>query len=250
MEVHCDMVNEGGGWTLCASLTKGYVPLHMLMDVDRYAFQARKSSNDNYVFETEAPARTTATWDNSEDLNYGAFCRHIGSSVAETKIEMKNWNFCNSGGSCTKNAGYSDVRSGIYTGNTFIQWFNNAASGSFAHSSGHVLAICTSDNAYGGPYTTKSVGWAGGSGHDCSGNSPYTHSSNPWGEAKGGCSGCTSSSGFYNALAYGQTTILNNLSHPFWSGIPNAQYGWSDCTANGNCDYQESGYGVWLLWVR
>jgi len=46
------------------------------------------------------------------------------------------------------------------------------------------------------------------------------------------------------------TTILNNLSHPFWSGIPNVLYGWCDCTANGNCNYHESGMGVWRFWVR
>jgi hypothetical protein len=51
-------------------------------------------------------------------------------------------------------------------------------------------------------------------------------------------------------MQYGQTTILNDMGHSFWDGIPNIPYGWSDCTNNGNCNYHESGYGVWLFYVR
>ena len=64
------------------------------------------------------------------------------------------------------------------------------------------------------------------------------------------CTGCTNSGAGYNALPYGGGTLLNNLTDPFWSGIPNVRYGWTDCTANGNCDYHESGLGVWLFYVR
>ena len=143
------------------------------------------------------------------------------------------------------------TKKGTFEGNLFLAWFNNVDSGSFVNTGGDNLTICDATNEYGGPYITKSVSWTGGQGsQSCGGNLPYTQSTNPWGDPGGGCVGCTNSNTWYNALPYGQTTILNNLNHPFWAGIPNVEYGWSDCTANGDCNYEESGYGVWLFWVR
>ena len=106
--------------------------------------------------------------------------------------------------------------------------------------SGDTLTVDSNNNGYGGAYTTPTVTFG----------STQSHSSNPWGDGSGSCVGCTSSGTCYSTLPYGQTTILNNTSHSFWSGISNVKYGWSDCTANGNCNYQESGYGVWLFYVR
>ena len=243
IKVYCDM---DGGWTLCASLTKGYVPSHMLYNESAYAFQARKMASNNFVYERDAPGKND--WGDSEQLNYGQFCRAMGVT-SETRIEAKMWNFGNNNGGSVNNQNYSGTRNGVFSGNAFTSWFTNEASGSFEHVSGDNLTICDLNNGYGGPYVAKSVGWNGGSGTDCNGNTPYTHSSNPWGQADGGCSGCTSSGG-YGSLPYGQVGILNNLNNSFWDGIPNKQYGWSDCTYNGNCDYHESGYGVWLFWVR
>ena len=243
IKVYCDM---DGGWTLCASLTKGYVPSHMLYDENAYAFQARKMGSNNYVYERDAPGKLG--WGQSESFNYGQFCRAMGGT-AETRIEAKMWKHDNNNGANVNNNNYTGTRQGIFAGNTYTSWFNNNDSGSFDHQSGDKLTICTNNNGYGGPYVAKSVGWNGGSGDQCNNATPYTHSSNPWGAAEGGCSGCTSSGG-YGSLPYGQTTILNNLNDPFWAGIPNVKYGWSDCTYNGNCDYHESGYGVWLFWVR
>ena len=244
MKVYCDM---DGGWTLCASLTKGYVPSHMLYNEDSYAFQARKENNSDFVYERDAPGKLG--WGESETLNYGQFCRAMGLT-AETRIESKMWNWSNNSGAGINNSPYTGTRLGTFAGNTYLSWFNNEPSGSFDHVSGDNLTICSHNNGFGGPYTSKSVGWSGGGGTDCGNNTPYTHSSNPWGQADGGCSGCTAGGGPTGSLPYGQTGILNNLNDPFWGGIPNVNYGWSDCTYNGNCDYHESGYGVWLFWVR
>jgi subtilisin-like proprotein convertase family protein len=243
IKVYCDM---DGGWTLCASLTKGYVPSHMLYNENAYAFQARKKSNDDFVYEREAPGKND--WADSEELNYGQFCRAMGAQV-ESRVESKMWNHGNCSGCNVNNQDYASLRKGTFSGNLFTTWFNQELSGSFDHTGGDKLTICTHDNAYGGPYLAKSVGWNGGSGDQCNNQLPYTHSSNPWGQADGGCVGCTSN-GAYGSLPYGQTTILNNLGHPFWDGIEHVAYGWSDCTNNGDCDYHESGYGVWLFWVR
>ena len=54
IQVACNMTN--GGETLCASLTKGYVPAHMLYDQAAYAFQARLNSAEDYVYETDEPS--------------------------------------------------------------------------------------------------------------------------------------------------------------------------------------------------
>jgi hypothetical protein len=176
------------------------------------------------------------------------------ASVETTRVSYKHWNHCNCSGTTTKGTPYQSTREGTFSGNLYPQWFTNDGSGTFSHLSGDNLTICSHSNGYGGEYTAKSVGWSGGGGTDCSnGNAPYTHSSTPWGSAAQGnnvCVGCTSSAAAYGVLPYGQTEILNHIDHPFWAGIPNLPYGWSDCTADGNCDYEESGFGVWLFYVR
>jgi hypothetical protein len=242
---------ENGGWMLCASLTKGYVPSHALYDMDQYAFQARLNNDSNYVYERDAPARNGASWDASETLNYGQFCRAV-SGASQTRVHAQLFDFSNNGSSYRGRA-YDQTRSGVFAGNVFTEWFTNANSGSFTHQSGDNLTICHTNNGYGGSYQAKSVGWNGGNDETCGGAQPYTQSSNPWNDGGGGtnhCNGCTSNGNGYNTLPYGQTTILNDLSHSFWDGIDNKRWGWSDCTANGNCNYHESGYGVWLFYVR
>ncbi len=246
--VWCDMSTDGGGWTLCASLTKGYVPAETLYNANGYAFQARKNGDDNYVFEREAPARTTATWNNSESLNYGTFCRKMTAVSTETWIVAKMYNYANNYGASAKNSDYSLVRQGIYQGNLFIQWFTNSSDPrTFTRKSGDTLYVQSNSNGYGGAYVTPNVGWS-----PDNMSQPYTQGTNPWGSVDDTvlCSGCTSSGAGYNSLPYGETTILNNMSHSFWEGISNPRYGWSDCTANGNCSYHESGMGIWLFFVR
>ncbi|MCB9795070.1 MAG: hypothetical protein H6741_20405 [Alphaproteobacteria bacterium] len=250
IDVYCDMNTSGGGWTLCASLTKGYVPSHMLYDEDLYAFQARLNGDNNYVYETDAPGSSTAMWNNSESLNYGQFCRLMGTSnVTDTWIQAKLFNYANNYGSSHYGRSYDTTKSAVYSGNLYLQWFTNtSASRSFTQVSGDTLYVQSNSNGYGGNYVTPNIGWSSGNQ-----NSPYTHSTTPWGgvSSSSSCVGCTNSgSSGYRTLPYGQTTILNDMAHSFWSGIPNIPYGWSDCTANGNCDYHESGYGVWLFWVR
>jgi len=246
MEVMCNMSN--GGETLCASLTKGYVPAHMLHDEDAYAFQARLNSDNDYVFDTDAPSNSTTSWDASETLNYGQFCRAMGTSgVSQTRLQAKMYNYRNNA-PVMRGVGYDATYEATFSGNLFLQWFTNSASGrSFSQLSGDTLYVQSNNNGYGGAYTTPNVGWS-------SSSAPYTHSSNPWGSACGVgascCVGCTDSGGYYGNLAYGQTTILNDTSHSFWAGIPNLPYGWSDCTRDGDCNYEESGYGVWLFWVK
>ncbi|MCB9758594.1 MAG: hypothetical protein H6739_02015 [Alphaproteobacteria bacterium] len=248
IEVYCDMNTSGGGWTLCAALTKGYVPAHMLYDEDLYAFQARLNSDNNYVYETDAPSSSTTMWNNSESLNYGQFCRHMGSGVTQTRLEAKLYNWANNNGASHQGRSYDTTKTGVFSGNLFLNWFTNTSSSrTFTHVSGDRLYVTSNNNGYGGAYTTPNVGWS-----SSNQGSPYTHSTNPWGGVNStvNCVGCTTSGSSYGNLPYGQTTILNDMAHSFWSGIPNMPYGWSDCTANGNCDYHESGFGIWLFWVR
>jgi hypothetical protein len=244
MQVICNMTN--GGETLCASLTKGYVPAHMLYDEDAYAFQARLNGDDDFVFETDAPAASTAAWDTSETLNYGQFCRAMGTGVTQTRVEAKMFNYQNDGANLW-GASYSTTKDGTFSGNLFMSWFANDNSISFSNLQGDDLYVQQVDNDYGGPYVAHSVGWS-------SGSPPYTQSSNAWGNActagSNCCVGCDNRGGYYSYLPYGQTTILNDTSHSFWTGITNLPYGWSDCTADGDCSYHESGYGVWLFWVK
>ena len=245
IDVYCDHDEDGGGWTLCASLTKGYAPMYALHDMDLYAFQARKNSDDDYVYDTDAPARTTATWDASEDQNHGQFCRLMGTGVTETWVVWKTWNYENNYGSALKDSAYDLEKEGVYSGNLFLQWFTDSSSArTFTKISGDDLTVVSDDNGYGQSWTTPTVSWSGGA-------LQYTHSINPWGYSSyGDCSGCTYHSAGYTTLPYGETTILNDLTHSFWSGMTDPGWGWSDCTADGNCDYHESGYGVWLFYVR
>ena len=153
-----------------------------------------------------------------------------------------------------KGSSYDGTYSGIYSGNLFLQWFTNSASArTFTRLSGDQLYIQLNDgssyvNSNGAPYIVPTVSWSGTS----NGQFPYTHTLNPWYsvDSSVSCTGCTANGSGYNSLHYDQTTILNDLSHSFWSGIPNVEYGWSDCTNNGNCNYHESGMGVWLFYVR
>ena len=254
IEVYCDMTTDGGGWTLCASLTKGYVPAHMLHDEDMYAFQARLNSSNDYVYEQDAPGRSNTTWEASEELNYGQFCRYMGTSVSQTWITAKMYNYGDNYAADIKGSSYSGTYSGMYSGNLFMQWFTNSASArTFTRLSGDQLYIQLDDgssyvNSSGAPYIVPTVSWSGTS----NGQFPYTHTLNPWYsvDSSVNCTGCTANGSGYNSLHYDQTTILNDLSHSFWSGIPNVEYGWSDCTNNGNCNYHESGMGVWLFYVR
>ncbi|MFT4974437.1 MAG: hypothetical protein ACI8S6_000319 [Myxococcota bacterium] len=246
IEVRCDMDN--GGWTLCASLSKGYLPADMLYNADLYAFQARLNSDNSYAFETEAPGRSKKTWATAEDLNYGQFCRLMDETdVIQTRIEARMWNVANDYGETLKGTTYDLEKSGTFEGNLYTQWFTNSSSArTFTHVSGDQLYIIDDDNGYGGPYTTPTVSWTS------SGAGGLTQSTNPWGgvDSSVECSGCTYYGAGYDSLPYDKTTILNDLSDSFWKGIPNAEYGWSDCTADGNCTYHESGLGVWLFWVQ
>ncbi len=269
IQVACNMTN--GGETLCASLTKGYVPVYMLYEQDSYSFQGRLNSNEDYVYDTDAPAANQASWDASETLNYGQFCRVMGTSgVTQTRLQAKLFNYRNDGASMepannTPNAtyGYYDaIYEATYSGNLFLQWFtNSSASRTFTQLSGSdSLAVNSNDNTYGGVYITPSVRWTVQKGSPSPTNSPpapLTHSSTPWSDGTtcsvgtSCCVGCTNSGNTpYSTLPYGQTTILNDTTHSFWSGISNLPEGWSDCTNNGECDYHESGYGVWLFWVK
>ena len=246
VEAWCDMAS--GGWTLCASLTKGYVPAHFLYDEDYYAFQARLNGTDDYVYDLDAPARTTWGWDHSEELNYGTFCRAFGATVGQTRVVQRSWNYHNNYGANLKNTDYDLTKSGVFAGNLWLDWFTDSTSArTFTHVSGDVLYVQDDDNTYGGAYTTPNVGWTA-----ANRGAPYTQSTNPWDsvDASTHCVGCTDNSSGYQQLPYGQTTILNDMTHPLWAGIPNLPYGWTDCTANGNCDYHESGMGVWLFFVR
>jgi len=255
LQARCDM--SGGGYTLCASLTKGYVPVDTLYTFPSYAFQDRLNSDQDFSYDTEAPARTNTNWDNSESLNYGQFCRLMGAGVSETSLQAKMYNYRNDGSSM-RGANYDAIYNATFSGNLFLNWFTDSnASRSFNQSGGDTLQVDSNANSYGGAYTTPSVRWTNQQGGPSPTNAPpapYTHSSTPWGTpctaGSSCCIGCTNGSGFYRALPYGQTTILNDSGHSFWGGIANLPYGWSDCTNNGNCDYHESGYGVWLFWVR
>ena len=146
MSVYCDF-DGSAGWTLCASLTKGYVPSYMLHEQDAYAFQARLNSNRDFVYEREAPSSSVDMWNNSETLNYGQFCRYMGIYVEQTKLQAKMYNYCNNYGTCTNNSSYSLTKEGIFGGNLFINWFTDSSSSrSINYQSGDQLYEQTSNN--------------------------------------------------------------------------------------------------------
>ena len=265
ISVHCDMDYEGGGWTLCASLTKGYVPAEMLYMENAYAFQARLNDDDNYVYDTDSPARFTTTWDDPESMNHGQFCRLMGEDVEQTRVDAKMWYYTNDGASTLYATEYDMTKSGRFEGNVYTQWFSNTDElRSFVHIDGDALYQQSSVD-YSSLYYAPIIGWTNHFATDWPhagsySGSPYSQSINPWSDfysAVDGnvqCVGCTNSSAgsitSYTHLPYGNQSILNDMSHSFWDGIENIPYGWSDCTANGNCDYHESGLGVWLFYVR
>jgi hypothetical protein len=134
----------------------------------------------------------------------------------------------------------------VFSGNLFLQWFTNTSTARvFSNLSGEDLTVQSDNNGYGGPYTTPTIYWSDST-------YPRTQSTGAWGGASSSvnCTGCLDYGSGYDSVPYTQDTILNDLSHSFWSGIPNVEYGWSDCTADGWCAYHESGAGVWLFWVR
>ncbi len=198
------------------------------------------------------------------------------TGVKTTWLQAKLYKYDNSTSlaSTMRGKAYDMTKTGTFSGNLFAEWFNNKTTTSYKHLSGDKLSYCASNQGtstadkgfHTGGYVTKIMAWGAcgtiktySKGFKHVSTQPYTHSQDPWGywtwgtSARGSCSGCTmkwDSSGGYDRLAYKQTTILNNLKHSFWTGVTYPRKGWSDCTANGNCDYRNSGYGVWLFWVR
>ena len=206
---------------------KGYVPAHMLHDEDMYAFQARLNSSNDYVYETEAPARFTDSWNNSEDPNYGQFCRHMGSSMTQTWITAKMWDYANNNSATLKEMlqwRYSGVYVGIYS-----QWFtNSSASRTFTRLSGDQLYIQANDVL---PIFSQMRSYtplccsSGSLGkffcrHCCIYTFHYSWYRTGH-NAPAQCPGCTGTGGSYSSLPYGQTTILNDPSHHFE---------WDSCT--------------------
>ena len=221
---------------------------------DNNVQKARIQENNDYAYEIDAPSRTLDMWDNSESLNYGQFCRLMeDANPDQTRLEAKLYNQSNNFGNDHKGSNYNLSKKGYFGGNLFVNWFTDSSNArTLNYISGDQLYVESNDNASQfytpHPYVEPNMGWS-----SSNQSAPYTHSGNPWSYFVSGrtsCVGCIASGNGYNTLPYGQTSILNDMSHSFGEGIPHVPYGWSNCTATGNCDYHNSGYGVWLFWVK
>ena len=125
--------------------SQGYVPAHMLHDEDMYAFQARLNSSNDYVYETEAPARFTDSWNNSEDPTTGSLPSY--GLFHDTNMDhCQNVDYANNNSATLKGMPTMECIPESLAGNLFLQWFtNSSASRTFTRLSGDQLYIQAND---------------------------------------------------------------------------------------------------------